>query len=136
MAVIGAGTAVYQQRQAVKAADRQQEAENENTRLAATQQTNERLKEAREQRASARAAAAEASIGGNSLGALEMDIEAQAGRDVTTIEGNARRSGIAANTQYRSQVRAANAEAVSSIASSAASSAGSAYKNYTIKKGD
>ncbi len=135
MAVIGAGTAIYQSKQTEKALNEQAKIEQDQIDNQAGQQEAERRAAARQERASARAAAAEAAVGGNSLAALEADIEAAAGRDITTIESN-RKNGIhVSQSTINARKRVASAEAVSGVVSSAASGASSAYDNYKIQRG-
>lgn len=133
-AVLSAGAAVYQGRQAAKDIEQQMAQQQKQVDAQAQQQTNSRIEEARRLRATARAAAAEAAVSGNSLFAIESDIEAQAGRDVALIETN-RKNGIeSTELDANARLRANRAEAIGGVLS-AGVSAGSAYaQNYTIKK--
>lgn len=134
MAVVGAGVAVHQGRQQAKAIAEQQQDRQKQIDAASQQQTNDRMAEGRRLRAAARAAAAEAAVSGNSLFAIESDIEAQTGRDVALIESN-RKSGIESSlSETQSSLRSTRAEAISGAVGSAASGAQGAYSNYTIQK--
>ncbi|MDO7934412.1 MULTISPECIES: virion core protein, T7 gp14 family [Xanthomonas] len=134
MAVIGAGTAVYQGKQQAKAIGEQMQAEQSQIDAKAQVDTLQRMAEARSLRATARASAAEAAIGGNSLQAIDNDIMAQAGRDVAMIEGNRERGVAASSADAAARTRVANAEMVGGVINTAASGATSAYSNYQIKK--
>jgi hypothetical protein len=132
MAIVGAGTAVYQGKQQAKALQEQMNQEQEVINKEASVATNEKLSEVRALRASARAAAAESAIGGNSLFGIQQEIEAQGGRDMAQIESN-RKQGIHASTaDTKARAKVAKAETLSSVTSYAAQGASGAYNNYKI----
>lgn len=93
-------------------------------------QTMDRMQAAREARASARAAAAESGVSGNSSDAVLNDILMQQGRDVTRIEMN-RENGVAETAQ---QVRARsgeiNGQLTASLIGSATQAAQAGYSYY------
>lgn len=134
-AIVGAGVAVHgarEQKKATQAMLNQQQSEID---AAAVVKKQQRMEEARALRATARASAAEAAIGGNSLAMLEEDIMGQAGRDLALIETNRRNGTLASAAEASARIRVANAEALGTAGSGFVSGAGSAYNNYTIKRG-
>lgn len=134
MAIIGAGTAVYQGKQQAKAIQKQMDNEQKQIDSKAQVDTNNRMAEMRALRATARASAAEAAVGGNSLMAIDSDIQAQAGRDVAIVEDNRKRGVETASIDAQARARVNKAETIGGAATSLAGGASSAYGNYQIKK--
>lgn len=135
-AVLGAATAVYgvkKQNEGTQAMLDQQQSQID---ASAVQKKQQRMEEARALRATARASAAEAAIGGNSFAMIETDIMGQAGRDLALIETNRRNGSLASASEANARTRVANAEAFAAIGGSLANGATSAYRNYTIRQGD
>jgi LPS O-antigen subunit length determinant protein (WzzB/FepE family) len=133
MAVVAAGTAAYQANQNKHAVEAQLKEQQKQTDQAASAQMDDRIKQAREARAAARAAAAESGAMGNSVDAQLNDITFQASRDVSRIEKNRENgfneAGVEANARYGE----INGQLASAVAQSA-SSAGSAYTSYNATK--
>ncbi|SKB50725.1 hypothetical protein [Luteibacter sp. 22Crub2.1] len=123
LAVASAAAAVYSANQQRHAVEDQMKQEQKQTNEAASAQTEDRMRAAREQRAAARAASAESGVTGNSADAVISDIQMQSGRDVSRIEKN-RENGIAESTQ---QARARGDEINGQLTQSLISSASSAY---------
>ncbi|MGO1069485.1 virion core protein, T7 gp14 family [Lysobacter sp. CA199] len=128
--IAGAVYANGEQKKATKEALKVQQSEID---ASAATQKNERMEEARALRATARAAAAEAAIGGNSVDAISIDVMGQAGRDVALIETNRRNGTLASSAEANARIRSANAEMVQSIGSAAATGM-SGYQNYMIRR--
>lgn len=126
--------AVYANSEQKKATKEQMKVQQSEIDAAAQQKKQERMEEARALRASARAAAAESAIGGNSVDAMNLDIMSQAGRDVALIETNRRNGTLASSAEAAARIRMANAEMVSSISSSVAGGVNTSYSNYTAQK--
>ena len=129
MAVAAIGTAAYAANQSKIATERQMKFQQEQTDQGAQAQTDDRLKAAREQRAAARAAAAESGASGNSTDAIMNDIMMQSGRDVSRIEKNRENGQLETSQQARSRYSEINGQLISSVGSSAAS----AYSGYSAK---
>ena len=129
MAVAAIGTAAYAANQQKIATERQMKSQQEQTDQGAQAQTDDRLKAAREQRAAARAAAAESGASGNSTDAIMNDIMMQSGRDVSRIEKNRENGQLETSQQARSRYSEINGQLISSVGSSAAS----AYSGYSAK---
>jgi hypothetical protein len=124
MAALSATAAVYQANEQRHAVEDQLKVQQEQTNEAASAATEDRMRAAREQRAAARAASAEAGVTGNSADAVISDIQMQSGRDVSRIEKN-RQNGIAETSQQaRSQGGEIDGQLVQSFVSSASSAAG------------
>lgn len=85
------------------------------------------MKAAREQRAAARAAAAEAGASGNSSDAVLNDIMMQAGQDISRIE-KSQENGVAKTS---TEVRARSGEINGQLSASLASSAVQRYRGYS-----
>lgn len=132
-AVVSAVTAVHQGRQQVKAIEAEQKVEAENIATQASIDTNARLSEARELRATARASAAEAAVSGNSLAAQEMQIEQGVGTDMAMIESGMRRNLDTSARSANARSKLARAEATGSVLSSAASAGLGVYGQYAGK---
>ncbi len=133
LAIASAATAVYTTNEQNKATTAQAERQQEQINASAQEKTRQRMEEARALRASARAAAAESAVAGNSLAMIETDIQAQAGRDVALIERN-RRDGVDASlAEANARLRLSNAEMWSSIGASAGNGLSAVYNQYTIK---
>lgn len=137
MAVTAVATTAY----TIDSANKQQSALNKAAQTqqdqidaGASQQTEDRLKAAREQRASARAASAESGASGNSTDAILSDLMMQSGRDVSRIEKNRENGIIESQQEARSKTGEINGQLISGIASSAQTGM-SAYSNYKIKSG-
>lgn len=130
MALLSTAVAVKSsndQKHALEASARMQQQQVDQ---AAQAQTIDRMQAARQARASARAAAAESGISGNSSDAVLNDIMMQEGRDVTRIELN-RENGIAQTEQeVRSRTSEINGQLTASIANNAASAASAGYGAY------
>lgn len=134
---IGAATAVYSHNQQVKAIEQATAAQQEQINAQAAQKTHERMQEARALRASARAAAAEAGVAGNSVDIFLNDIMGQAGQDVSLIETN-RRAGVEASAaESRARSRAAQTQMYGQLAQTGlgAYSGYMDYKRYQIGDG-
>lgn len=122
-----AATAVVSAAMAVRSANQQKHAVEAGMKLqqqqidqSASANTEDRMAAAREQRASARAAAAEVGVSGNSTDAVLSDILMQSGRDVSRIEKN-RQNGIAeSSAQARAKFGEINGQLVASLGDSAA----------------
>ncbi|WP_266156777.1 virion core protein, T7 gp14 family [Dyella silvatica] len=127
MAVVAAGTAAYQANQNKHAVEAQMREQQKQIDQSASAQTEDRMKAAREARASARAASAESGVSGNSVDAVLNDLLFQSSQDVARIEKN-RQNGIAESTQ---QARSRFGEINGQLASSVASSVASAYAKRT-----
>lgn len=127
-------TSVYAAQEQKKATKAQLKVQQSEIDAAAATQKNERMEEARALRASARAAAAEAAIGGNSVDAISTDIMGQAGRDVALIETNRRNGTLASSAEANARIRVANAEMISSSGSAIAGGINTGYSNYLIRK--
>lgn len=126
MAVRGAN----QQRHAVEAIAKQQQEQVNDQAQAKTQ---ERMEEARQLRAQARASAAEAGVAGNSIDVLLDDVYGQAGRDVALIENN-RRNGVAASSANAgARLREVNGQLASGLVGAAEQGA-NAYAVYRSTK--
>lgn len=128
--IAGAVYANGEQKKATKEALKVQQSEID---ASAATQKNERMEEARALRATARAAAAEAAIGGNSVDAISIDVMGQAGRDVALIETNRRNGTLASSAEANARIRSANAEMVQGIGSAATTGA-AGYQNYMIRR--
>src|SRR3546814_15838954 len=115
MAVVAAGAAVYSANQQKHALEDQMKFRQEQTDQQASAQTEDRLKAAREQRAAARAAAAEVGASGNSSDAIINDIMMQAGRDVTRIEKNRENGQLENQQQARGRTAENNGQLAGSI---------------------
>jgi hypothetical protein len=139
MAVLSAGVAVYNANEQKHALEDQMKLQQEQTDQGAQAQTNDRLKQAREQRAAARAASAETGASGNSADAILTDLLMQSGRDVSRIEKNRENGQLANQQQARNASAQINGQLVSGLAGSVGSGieAGKAmrtdYQNYIPK---
>ncbi|GAA0687713.1 hypothetical protein ISN75_14150 [Dyella marensis] len=131
LAVVSAGVGLYQANQNKHAVEAQLKQQQKQVDQNASAQMEDRIKAAREARASARAAAAESGVGGNSADAVLSDIQFQASRDVSRIEKN-RENGIdAAGEQANARYSEINGQLAASLvqsASVAATSAGAKQK--------
>ncbi len=130
MAVIAIVGAVYTKTEQNKATREMLDVQQKEIDASAATQKQQRMEEARALRATARAAAAESAVSGNSVDAIAVDIMGQAGRDVSLIETNRRNGTLASGAEAAARMRVANADMINSIGSTAVSS----YNNYTIKK--
>lgn len=133
MAVVAAGAAVYSANQQKHALADQTKLQQQQTDQSAMAQTDDRLKAAREQRASARAASAESGSSGNTTDAILTDILMQSGRDVSRIEKNRQNGQLETQQQARSKTSEINGQLVSGIAGSAQAGA-AAYSSYSKSK--
>ena len=131
LAVVSAGVGLYQANQNKHAVEAQLKQQQKQVDQNASAQMEDRIKAAREARASARAAAAESGVSGNSADAVLSDIQFQASRDVSRIEKN-RENGIdAAGEQASARYSEINGQLAASLvqsASVAATSAGAKQK--------
>ncbi|MBB6246347.1 hypothetical protein [Rhodanobacter sp. A1T4] len=134
LAVVGAASAVYSANQQQKALNQQAQIQQDQINQGASAQTDDRLKQAREQRASARAASAESGASGNSTDAILNDLLMQSGRDVSRIEKNRENGQLESQQEVRSKTGEINGQLVAGLAGSANSGA-NAYSNYKIKTG-
>jgi len=134
LAVVGAASAVYSANQQQKALNQQAQTQQKQIDQAASAQTDDRLKVAREQRAAARAASAESGTSGNSTDAILNDLLMQSGRDVSRIEKNRENGQLESQQEVRSKTSEINGQLISGLAGSANAGA-SAYSNYKIKTG-
>ena len=134
LAVVGAASAVYSANQQQKALNQQAQIQQDQINQGASAQTDDRLKQAREQRASARAASAESGASGNSTDAILNDLMMQSGRDVSRIEKNRENGQLESQQEVRSKTGEINGQLVAGLAGSANSGA-NAYSNYKIKTG-
>jgi hypothetical protein len=127
MAVVAAGTAVYQANQNKHAVEAQLKEQQKQVDQQASAQMEDRIKAAREARAAARAAAAESGVAGNTADAILSDLQFQASRDVSRIEKNRQNgfneAGVQANSRY-AEINGQLASALAQSASTAASSYG------------
>lgn len=126
MAIIGAATAVYGMQQQKKATVQMAKKQQEQIDASAQAKKQERMEQARQLRATARAAAAEAGVAGNSVEHMLGDIMGQAGRDVSLIEVNRRNGVDASSAEANARLRVANAEMVQSLANTGTNT----YANY------
>ena len=115
MAALSVGAAAYAANQQKHALAEQLKFQQDQTDQQASAQTEDRLKAAREQRAAARAAAAESGASGNSSDAILNDIMMQSGRDVTRIEKNRENGQLATQQQARSLTSEINGQLPKSI---------------------
>lgn len=132
LAVVGAASAVYSANQSQKALNQQAQTQQNQIDQQASVQTDDRLKQAREQRAAARAASAESGASGNSTDAILNDLMMQSGRDVSHIEKNRENGQLESRQQVRSQSSEINGQLISGLVGSAKSGA-NAYSTYKIK---
>ena len=132
LAVVGAASAVYSANQQQKALNQQAQTQQKQIDQAASAQTDDRLKVAREQRAAARAASAESGTSGNSTDAILNDLLMQSGRDVSRIEKNRENGQLESQQEVRSKTSEINGQLISGLAGSA-NAGSSAYSNYKIK---
>lgn len=109
--VIAAVGAVYGAVQTEKNADRQEDAlrkqqkvQEEEIMDSASVATQQRIAEARQERARVRAASAESGVAGISIGDLLSDVDFQAGMDTSIISQNARNARRASQTGLRSSI--------------------------------
>ncbi|KRE92461.1 hypothetical protein ASG87_00650 [Frateuria sp. Soil773] len=128
MAALSAATAIYASNEQKHATEDQLKLQQKQQDAAAQVQTNDRLKAAREARASARAAAAEVGLSGNSAQAILQDIQMQAGTDVSRIEKNRESGNIEATQQAKSRFAEINGNLAQGVAG-AFSQGMSAYAN-------
>jgi hypothetical protein len=126
MAVAAVGTAAYDANQNKIAVERQMKVQQKQVDDGASAQMEDRIKAAREQRAAARAAAAESGASGNSTDAILNDMLMQAGRDVSRIERNRENGILASQQQARARFGEINGQLVSSSAKSITSAYGGA----------
>jgi len=134
MAVMSIGVAAYQANENKHAVEAQLKEQQKQTDQQASAQMEDRIKAAREARASARAAAAESGVMGNTADAQLNDITFQASRDVSRIEKN-RVNGInQAVTGAASRFSEINGQLASSVAQSASSGSQAAYAGYVASK--
>lgn len=103
--VITAVSAVYGTVQTGKNADRQEQAlrrqqkvQDEEIQASASVATQQRIAEARQERARVRAASAESGVAGISIGDLLSDVDFQAGMDTSIISQNMNNSRRASST--------------------------------------
>jgi hypothetical protein len=134
LAVASAGAAVYSANQQQKALNESAKVQQTQIDQAASAQTDDRLKQAREQRASARAAAAESGTSGNSSDAILNDLLMQSGRDVSRIEKNRENGQIESQQEVRSKTSEINGQLITGLAGSA-QAGGNAYSGYKIRTG-
>lgn len=134
MAVIAIVGAVYTKTEQNKATREMLDVQQKEIDASAATQKQQRMEEARALRATARAAAAESAISGNSVDAISADIMGQAGRDVSLVETNRRNGTLASSAEASARMRVANADMINTIGSSVAGGISSGYGNYTIKK--
>lgn len=124
MAVISAATAAYSANQQKHAVENQLKVKQQQQDAATQAQTLDRMKAAREQRAAARAASAEAGVSGNSAQAVLHDIQMQAGTDVSRIQKNGINADNASALQAKSSYSEINGSLAQSLAASASTAAG------------
>jgi hypothetical protein len=119
-AALSTGVALYGANQQKHALEAQATAQQQQIDQAASASTEDRMKAAREQRASARAAAAESGVSGNSADAILNDMMMQEGRDVSRIEKN-RENGIAeTSAEVRAKTGEINGQLIASLSDTAA----------------
>lgn len=118
-AVVSAAMAARQANQQKHAVEAQMAEQQRQVNEQASAGMEDRLKAAREARATARAAAAESGVSGNSVAAQLNDVMFQAGTDVARIEKNRQNGNAAASVAAKSQYGEINGQLTSSLASSA-----------------
>ncbi|MBA2077049.1 hypothetical protein [Rhodanobacter sp. PCA2] len=117
-----------QQKHAVEAqAKRQQDQINQQ----ASAQVQDRMTAARQARASARAAAAESGVSGNSVAAQLNDFMQQAGTDVARIEKNRQNGNAETSIAAKSRFAEINGQLTSSLIG-AAETGGKAYMGHRV----
>lgn len=118
-ALVGVATAAFQMNEQKKAAEEAAKVEQEQINDVAASEMEDRIRAAREARATARAASAEAGVAGASVDALINDAFMQSGRDVSRIEKN-RQNGVASSdAEAAARIRDSNAQGISTIANTA-----------------
>lgn len=129
-AVVSAGVAAYSANQKKHAAESEAKIHQSQINDAAGARENDRLKAAREARATARVASAEAGVSGNTVNDTLNDITFQSGRDVSRIDKN-RENGIAeSNAQLKSAGSEINGQLYASYASAAETFASDGTQTY------
>ncbi|PTR33019.1 hypothetical protein C8J98_104230 [Luteibacter sp. OK325] len=130
MAVMSAAATVYGANQQKHATEEALKLQQKQTDEAASAQTEDRVRVAREQRAAARAASAESGLSGNSTNAILSDIAMHSGRDVSRIEKNRENGQIENRQQARSRSAEINSQLISGVVGAAASGTSAAMHAY------
>lgn len=136
-AAVSAGAAIYSSNQQKHALEAQAKMQQDQTDASAQAQTMDRMQAARQQRAAARAAAAESGVSGNSSDAVLNDIMMQEGTDVSRIEKNRENGDLETSAQVRSKSTEINGQLAASLANTGAkaySNIGGYYANQTPPK--
>jgi hypothetical protein len=122
MAVVTAATAAVTANQQKHTAERIGRMQQDQTNQAASAQMDDRLKQAREARAQARVASAEAGVSGISVDAQLNDILMQSNRDVSRIEKNRENGVVEAQMSQRARTAEINGQLVATGINAADSS--------------
>jgi hypothetical protein len=136
-AAVSAGAAIYSSNQQKHALEAQAKMQQDQTDASAQAQTMDRMQAARQQRAAARAAAAQSGVSGNSSDAVLNDIMMQEGTDVSRIEKNRENGDLETSAQVRSKSTEINGQLAASLANTGAktySNIGGYYANQTPPK--
>jgi len=118
------------QRQQAKAVTGASATQQEQVNAQAAERSDERIREARELRASLRASSAESAVGGQSIVLLGDDMMGQAGRDLALIDKNRRTANQAVRAEAKGRIRASRAELLGGLIQTGSS----AYGQYLIGK--
>lgn len=135
MAVLSVGVAAYSANEQKHATEDQLKLQQEQVDQQASAQTDDRIKAAREQRAAARAAAAESGASGNSSDAILNDILMQSGRDVTRIEKNRENGQLETIQQARSRTAEINGQLAGAVGDAVNEGTDAYLKDQRAKKG-
>jgi len=121
---VGAITNITGHNQQSKATASAARLQQEQVNAQAAERSDERIREARELRASLRASSAESGVAGNSIVLLGDDMMAQGGRDLALIDKNRRTANEAIKAEAKARIRASRAEAVRGIFGSTSNAVG------------
>jgi len=131
MAVAGGLAQISGHNQQAKATASAARTQQEQVNAQAAERSDERIREARELRASLRASSAEAGVAGNSIVLLGDDMMGQGGRDLALIDKNRRTANEAIKAEAKARIRASRAELLGGLLGQG----GKAYSNYMIMGG-
>jgi len=112
------------QRQQAKAVAGAAAAQQEQVNAQAAERSDERIREARELRASLRASSAESAVGGQSIVLLGDDMMGQGGRDIALIDKNRRTANEAIKAEAKARIRASRAELLGGLLGQGGQTAG------------
>lgn len=133
MAIVTVATAAVTANQQKHTAERIGRMQQDQTNQAASAQIDDRLKQAREARAQARVASAEAGVSGISVDAQLNDILMQSNRDVSRIEKNRENGIVDAQMNQRARTAEINGQLANTTVSSASSVGNTLYQKYGVK---